>query len=155
VCLFINLVASPGDEAVLRAACERQGKVLVPSTDEGVLAVLERGETAWVTTRTCDCESRLLARASPRDADEKLAKKGWSAGKIARWKEQRGVKAQGAESARVQELARWQAIVDEVLAGGVQRVGLVAHWASEGVRRGDTRPLAALQQDELVFWPRP
>ena len=154
MCLFINLVTAKADEAVLRAACERQGKVFVPSSDEGVLAVLQADEAAWLTTQTCDCESKLVARvADASREEEKLRKKGWSAGKIARWKEQRATHAAPVAEARTQELATWRAIVEEALAGGAARVGLVAHWASEDVRRVQTKPLDALAQDELVFWP--
>jgi hypothetical protein len=154
VCLFINLVAAKADEAVLRAACERRGKVFVPSGDEGVLAVLQPGEAAWLTTQTCDCESRLVRRVTDDSREEeKLRKNGWSAGKIARWKEQRATHATPVVEAREHELATWRALVDAALAGGVARVGLVAHWASEDVRRVETKPLDSLAQDELVFWP--
>jgi len=154
VCHFICLtLPADADAGAARAILERHGRRLEPVGSGKLVRALDAREQAYYTCKDCDCGTSLGHQppdGPPRTHDReeaKLRRAGWSEAKIRRRREQQAAAA--AHQPRPtgpdpHEVAVWRAIVGELLAAGVRRVGLVVHWASDRVEPGPVVARAAL-----------
>ncbi|MFO0749061.1 MAG: hypothetical protein U1F43_25875 [Myxococcota bacterium] len=170
MCHFISATV-PGD-----ASLEALGEIVAPFevglrpySNASLASHLRPGERlASTTLGPCDCGTALgsvgRTRAeSPLGEAEvrKLAKKGWSPGKIERWLEQQRQTAarddrvateRGVERARTAEadLQRWLDVIDALLDHGLPWVGLFFHWYRGGLsERIALRPDVDLERAEV------
>ena len=119
---------------VLDAIARAHGRQFQRLPSPSVEGQLEAGESYFLTTLGhCDCDARL-GQSRSRGSDEgeearKLARKGWSAAKVARALAQKRESAEASFQARDGEaLVRWTDFVRAVLASGhVRELGLVLH----------------------------
>ncbi|MBD9481021.1 hypothetical protein [Pseudoxanthomonas sp. PXM02] len=114
------------------------GRRFSRASNRSVMQQLEADEAYFLTTLGhCDCDEPVgaLHLGKPEDWDEtarKLARKGWSEGKIARAVAQKREQAEAADGVKRRhaddDLARWRAFVDAVLSSGqTDRLGLLLH----------------------------
>jgi hypothetical protein len=161
MCDFINLVLpAQADIDTLRLVVEGHGRVLEPNPEPRVARELSAEERAYLTTRICDCGTKLAARrVRSREHDEdreaaRLRRDGWSEAKIRRWREQRSEaivrKTEARERSRQDEVAMWIALIGELLDAKVAHVGLLVHWATDGVQRGPVLPRGRLNVETLA-----
>ena len=140
MCHFITAVLpsnAPIDE--LDAIARRHGRQFEALGNPSIEAQLTPDQRYFFTTRGhCDCGTalgglrRAVDRAPDRDAEaQRLLKKGWSKGKVARALEQRhdhtARSARGTDQAGMDELASWARLIAEVLEAGVREFGLLLH----------------------------
>ena len=119
---------------VLDAIARAHGRQFQRLPSPSVEGQLEAGESYFLTTLGhCDCDAPL-GQSRSRGSDEgeearKLARKGWSAAKVARALAQKRESAEASFQARDGEaLVRWTDFVHAVLASGyVRELGLVLH----------------------------
>lgn len=119
---------------VLDAIARAHGRQFQRLPSPSVEGQLEAGESYFLTTLGhCDCDAPL-GQSRSRGSDEgeearKLARKGWSAAKVARALAQKRESAEASFQARDGEaLVRWTDFVRAVLASGyVRELGLVLH----------------------------
>ncbi|KRA51145.1 hypothetical protein ASD77_16165 [Pseudoxanthomonas sp. Root65] len=135
MCRFVTAVLPanaplPALDALARGYGRQFQRLHNPSV-EGQLGA---GEAYFLTTLGhCDCDAPLgRARSRKSDVDEdarKLARKGWSAAKVARAIAQKRDSAETTFQARDGEaLARWAGFVSAVVASGhVDEFGLLLH----------------------------
>ena len=173
MCDFINLVLpAQADIDALRLIVERHGRVLEPNPEARVARELGADERAYLTTRICDCGTRLAARrVRSREHDEdraaaRLRRDGWSEAKIRRWREQRSEavvrRSEARAHSRQDEVAMWIALIGELLDAKVAHVGLLVHWATDSIQRGPVLPrgrlnvetMASLEKNVLVTFAR-
>ena len=173
MCDFINLVLpATADIDALRLIVERHGRVLEPNPEPCVVRELGADERAYLTTRLCDCGTKLAARpVKGREHDDdraaaRLRRDGWSEAKIRRWREQRSEatvrRSEAREHSRGDEVAMWVALIGELLDAKVGYVGLLVHWATDSIRRGPVLPrgrlnvetMAGLEENVLVTFAR-
>lgn len=173
MCDFINLVLpAQADIDALRLIVERHGRVLEPNSEPRVLRELGPDERAYLTTRICDCGTRLAARrGKSREHDEdraaaRLRRDGWSEAKLRRWREQRSEatvrRAEAREHSRQNEVSMWIALIGELLDSKVAHVGLLVHWVTDRIQRGPVLPrrmlnvetIADLEKNVLVTFAR-
>ena len=144
MCRFVTAVlpAAAPHEA-LDALARTYGRRFLRLSSSSVTRQLTPGEACFVTTLGhCDCDEPLGALRRTRDDGDdmarKLARKGWSENKIARamaQKREQAIAAHGVQRRRADDdLSRWLAFVDAVLASGqVDRLGLLLHFYRGGV----------------------
>lgn len=144
MCRFVTAVlpAAAPHEA-LDALARTHGRRFLRLSSPSVTRQLAPGEAYFVTTLGhCDCDEPLGALRGTRDDGEemarKLARKGWSDNKIARavaQKREQAMAAGGVQRRRAEDdLARWLAFVDAVLASAqVGELGLLLHFYRGGV----------------------
>ena len=119
---------------VLDAIARAHGRQFQRLPSPSVEGQLEAGESYFLTTLGhCDCDAPL-GQSRSRGSDEgeearKLARKDWSAAKVARALAQKHESAEASFQARAGEaLVRWTYFVRAVLASGyVRELGLVLH----------------------------
>ena len=175
MCDFITLIVATDDAAALRRVMARHGRAAAPIENASVAAVLAAGERQYLTTAGhCDCGTVLGRHDADEDPDAqeaaeaaRLARKGWSAAKIARALEGRR-KAADRPRPSLDSIAFWAAVVEDVLASlKLRRVGLLVHSYSGGLaeerfdvtRREAPRAtreeaVASLRPDEVLVFTR-
>lgn len=143
MCRFVTAVLpAHAPHEALDALARLHVRRFAPLLNASVSQQLAPGEAWFLTTLGhCDCDEPLGARRTKK-ADEverarKLARKGWSDGKIARaiaQKREQAESADGVQRRRADDgLTRWLAFVDAVLASPqVDEVGLLLHFYSGG-----------------------
>lgn len=141
MCRFVTatLPASASVDA-LDAIARAHGRRFLSLPSSSVAGQLESGEAYFLTTLGhCDCDEPVGARRMKGEDWEglarKLARKGWSEGKVARavaQKREQAMAADGVQRRRANDdLTRWLAFVDAVLASAqVGELGLLLHFYS-------------------------
>ena len=139
MCRFVTApLPATASVDVLDALARAHGRRFLSLFSPAVAGQLVSGEAYFLTTLGhCDCDEPLGARRTTQEDWEemarKLARKGWSAGKVARAVAQRRAQAEAADGVqrrRVDEgLARWLVFVDAVLSSGhADCLGLLLHF---------------------------
>ena len=140
MCHFVTAVLPARvNHALLAEIAVRHGRALKPLKSPSIEGQLKTGERYFLTNRVhCDCgtalgalgrtESELESRKSAIDDEEqKLRRKGWSAAKINRWKEQKSRHLARPKDAA--DTTDWQALLTEMCQSGqTPYVGLLLHW---------------------------
>src|SRR5690242_10447854 len=91
MCYFITLVVRGSDSATIDHVLRDHGRKAKPINNHSINATLAAGEKYFLTTvGHCDCGTALapsFGDHTGKRAEQaaKLAKKGWSQGKIERW----------------------------------------------------------------------
>ncbi len=144
MCRFVTAVlpAAAPHEA-LDALARMHGRRFLRLSNPLVTRQLTPGGAYFLTTLGhCDCDEPLGARRMQKEDWDamagKLARKGWSEGKIARAIAQKREQAEAADGVQRRraddDLTRWLAFVDAVLASGqVDQLGLLLHFYRGGV----------------------
>jgi hypothetical protein len=172
----VTLIAPPADPESVAAILDRHGRSAAPIDNPSVRRVLLAGEWQYLTTRGhCDCgtalaprhlesaedfERRLAERAS------KLARKGWSPGKIARALDDRRRAGSRPDGGGVDSLELWASVIADLKAIRLPYVGLFVRFYSGTIAdevfaasRRDVpasvpvlEALASLQHDEVTLF---
>lgn len=144
MCRFVTAVLpAHAPHEALDALARLHGRRFAPLSNASVTQQLAPGEAWFLTTLGhCDCDEPLGARrmkkADKEERARKLARKGWSDGKIARalaQKREQAESADGVQRRRADDgLTRWLAFVDAVLASDqVRELGLLLHFYGGGL----------------------
>jgi hypothetical protein len=148
MCRYVTAVlpANAPHEA-LDVLARTHGRRFSRLSSPSVAPQLKSDEAYFLTTLGhCDCDEPVGARhAKEQDWDEmarKLARKGWSEGKVARAVAQKREQAEAADGVQRRraddDLARWVAFVDAVLTSGqVRELGLLLHFYGGGLEDED------------------
>jgi len=157
MCQYNYLTLPPSADAVAIGSIARSfGKKLTVVPHHVLCSLLRAGETLHSTsTGSCDCGSCVGCAANPPSvptADlekdmQKLEAKGWSQGKIARWRAGKMASARRDQARhreliedRTSEAKQWCALLDACLRdGGPEWVGLIHTWEGGGSREMRTK----------------
>jgi hypothetical protein len=142
MCHFISAVLpASADLPLLEQIASAHGRRLQPLNNPSVRALLKPGEGYFLTTQGhCDCGTSLgeVARAESQlpklqnavdTKEQKLRRKGWTAAKVARWREQKVQHLQSPRDSVSDEITRWLSLLKQILTfGGSPYIGLLLHW---------------------------
>lgn len=144
MCFFIALVVQGGDASTIDRVLRKHGRQARPFANATLAGSLLSGEGQFLTTvGHCDFGTVLaphvVDRAGKRtEQAAKLAKRGWSKGKIERWLSDRMKADERAEERRhantPDSVELWSRIISDLMSTpGVQQAGLLLHFYSGDV----------------------
>lgn len=151
MCHYITLVAATEDAGAVRRIMDRHGRAADPVDNRSIAKAMRSGERQFLTTPGhCDCGTVLAPRGvDPQKALERevtrLARKGWSKGKIERALEHRRRASERPAGGGGDSAELWAQIIRDLHAElGLDHVGLLVHLYSGRV---DDEAFDAARQD--------
>ena len=152
MCFYVALVVRGGDAGTIDRVLRRHGRQARPFANATLAGSLLSGEAPFLTTvGHCDCGTVLAPNVVDREGKRseqaaKLAKRGWSKGKIERWLNDRMKADERAEERRhantPDTVELWSRIICDLMSTpGVQQAGLLLHFYSGDMEEETIEPI--------------